>query len=141
MYAVSYIGPDTDGFVATFTISQAGEISDAIIDSREFNLTDIGKPFILHVSTTCFLICFYYPEYNASIITFRISNAGAISITNIDSFSLSLDFVAEHRVCYVSGDVYLISHPDSSNAGVLLTVGIETLLPGLPRHELIMGIG
>ena len=50
VYAIAYEGPGDDGFLKTITIADDGQITDAIIDTFEFDTTNGETPKIIPVS-------------------------------------------------------------------------------------------
>ncbi len=89
VYAIAYTGPGGDGWLCTITIDSAGNISDAIIDSFEFDESRCGQAKIIHMSGAIYAI-FYtnttFPTYNGRVVTVEISTSGVITQAIIDGY-------------------------------------------------------
>jgi len=101
IYAVSYIGPDSDGWLKTFAIDSEGNIG-SVIDSLEFApATTIYQSEIRHVSGDIYAIAYADDDANEGrIVTVEIDSAGYITDILVDgpnAFSAAiqndLDFI------------------------------------------------
>ena len=48
IYAVAFTGESSDGWIATFSVNAAGDISNSIIDSKEFDGVYAPTPCMFH---------------------------------------------------------------------------------------------
>jgi len=57
-FAICYQGPDTDGFLCTFSINNDGTINDATLETYEFDPAQCSYPAMLHVSGNIYAIAY-----------------------------------------------------------------------------------
>jgi len=86
VYAMTYGGPNEDGFVKTVEIATNGQITDAVIDTLEFD-TDRGlEPNMLHISGSVYAIAYRGTSGSDGFVkTIEIATNGQITDTVIDS--------------------------------------------------------
>jgi len=108
IFAVTYRGANDDGFVKTAQIDANGEISDAALDTLEYDAANGYEPRIIKVSGNVFAIAYRSSGSNGSISTIEINStttyaiqsvAGGTTITALvrvaDTNSTVLDWVIE----------------------------------------------
>jgi len=141
IYAIAYAGASGNGTLKTFSVTDAGDIGAAIIDSFVYLSGSYGTAVIIHVSGDVYAICYYGVYQNGWLQTISISDAGDIAAAAIDTFQFSTSYNITYSFLHVSGDVYAVAYPDGDADGQLKTIGIGTVVPAGTQHELLMGIG
>jgi len=98
----------------------------APIDTLEFELTNITKPDMVHVSGDVFAIAYENESGNGALVTVDITAAGEIGAAVIDS--LEFDAVDGHeiKIIHVLGDIFAITYRGVDSDGFLVTVEIST---------------
>lgn len=98
----------------------------AAVDTLEFELTDILRPDMVHVSGDIFAVAYENASGNGAVITIDITEAGAIGAAVIDS--LEFDAVDGHevKIIHVLGDIFAITYRGPGADGFLVTVEIST---------------
>lgn len=95
-------------------------------DTLEYELTDITKPDMVHVSGDIYAVAYENASGNGAVITIDITATGAIGAAVIDS--LEFDAVDGHevKIVHVLGDIYAIAYRGVGADGFLVTVEITT---------------
>ena len=129
VYAITYRGPDNDGFIKTVEIENDGQITDGMIDYLEFDTIYGGDSDIIYVSGTIYAIAHTGDDSNGCITTVRIENNGSIADSIIDTFEFDIADVGvseEFNVIHINGDVYAIAYRNPDSDGYLKTIGITS---------------
>jgi hypothetical protein len=126
VYAIVYTGSGSDGFIATMTISAAGDISYSVIGSYEFAPSDGEEPQIIHVVDNIFAIVYHGPQDDGYLITLPIESNGTIPGTITDTFEYDTSNGIFPDIIDVSDGVIAIAYCGPSSRGVLVTIGITT---------------
>ncbi len=125
VYAIAYRGPDNDGFLKTVTISDAGDITDTVIDTLEFE-TDYGEETkLIHIAGNVYAIAYRGPDYDGFLKTVTISDAGDITDTVIDTLEFETDYGRYLDFIHIAGNVYAIAYRGPDDDGFLKTVTIS----------------
>jgi len=98
----------------------------AAVDTLEYELTDITRPDMVHVSGDIFAIAYENASGNGAVVTIDITAAGQIGAAVIDS--LEFDAVDGHgvKIIHVLGDIFAIAYRGVDSDGFLVTVEIST---------------
>lgn len=98
----------------------------AAVDTFEFELTNIERPDIVHVSGDVFAIAFEDASGDGVVVTVDIDAAGEIGAAVIDT--LKFDAVDGHeiKIIHVLGDIFAIAYRGVDSDGFLVTVEIST---------------
>jgi len=124
VYAISYEGPDGDGWLKTVSISDDG-VTISVIDSFEFDETYGIYPTIIHVLGDVYAIAYSGPSDDGWLKTVGIQSDGTITGT-IDSFEFDAVFGLYPDITHVTGDIYAIPYDGPDYDGWLKTVGIQS---------------
>lgn len=124
VYAITYRGPDNDGFIKTVSIAASGDIGDTIIDTLEYDTTSGHEPDIVYISGNIYAIIYRGSGNDGFVKTISIAASGDIANTVVDSLEFNGIYVYEPSVIPVSSDVYVLAYRGSSNAGYLKTLSI-----------------
>lgn len=130
-YAVAYTGPGSDGWLATFSITTTGSISNSVINTYEFDGLDGLDADVVHVSGTVYAIAYRGTNNDGFLRTVNISPTGIIG-GNIDLLEYDTSYAAYPDIKYVSGDYFLIANQYTANGPVglvLLTIATNGDLP------------
>lgn len=103
-YAIAYVGPDSDGFLKTYTITADGIIIGPL-DTAEFDAVKASDPMVVSVSGTVYAIL-YAGDSQGKLQTRTIAADGTIGslIDNLD-FGVS---ISHPNILHISGNFYLL---------------------------------
>lgn len=143
LFAVSYPGPGGDGFLKTVTVSDAGIISVAGMDTMEFDEADCDGSAMAAVSANVYAICYLTTYSYCWLKTVTINDDGSIDDTKIDEQQITAAATRTPKIVFLSGDIYAIAHRDDYIKGFVSAVDIETPEPPPPgaQHLMMMGVG
>ena len=125
VFAIAYSGADSDGFVTTLSISDAGAIGDPVLDSFEFDIANIMDPNIIHVSGDVFAIAYSSAASHGIVRTISISAAGEIGGSVLDSFEFNAVVAFNPRILHVGGIYYAIAYGGNPHPGMITTITIS----------------
>ena len=126
VYAIAYRDSGENGEVRTVEITAAGQITDAAIDSLEFDTSRGYQPSIVHVSGGIYAIAYTGDGDDGFLKTVEIATDGQITDTVIDSLEFDTLNSWEPMIIHVSGDIYAIAYGGDGWNGFLKTVEIAT---------------
>jgi len=126
VYAVAYSGPGDDGFLKTVEISTNGNITDTVIDTLEFDISQGLDPNIIHVSGNVYAIAYKGKLDDGFLKTVEIATDGQITDTVIDTLEFDTVLATAPNIIPVSGNVYAIAYWGNAGDGFLRTVEIAT---------------
>jgi len=141
IYAIAFKGPDADGFLVTISISGAGNIGAAVIDSHEFAPTDGYYPEIIHISGDIYAIAYKGEAADGWIQTLTISTVGTIGGTPIDSFEFDSGGGNFCSLIHIADDIYAMTYESPGSIGKVITLDILTKPLGFVKHLPFMGVG
>ena len=124
-YAIAYRGPSNHGFLKTVEIDGIGLITDAIIDSLEFETSYCFEPDIIHTSGDLYAISYRGPGDDGFVKTVGIVSNGDILDTPIDYFEYDTAYGHESDIINVSNNVYAIVNSHQYLGGYLTTIEID----------------
>jgi hypothetical protein len=140
VYAIVYRGPGSDGFISTMTISAAGEISNSVIDSFEFDSSKGLEPQIIHVVGETYAIAYRGPQNDGYLITLPIESSGNIPGTIIDTFEYDSSNGYYPDIVMVSDGILAIAYCIQTSRGSLVTIGIS-LTSGANAYQIVASTG
>ncbi len=115
IYPIVYDGPGGTGWLVTVEIDSAGNITDPILDSLEFDAGDGGKPELLPIASDMVVVTHGgNVATGGHIRTIGIAASGAIDAAETDSVVLGTEYNHPMNFMHVSGDVYARMHVDAS---------------------------
>ena len=126
VYAIAYEGDGSDGFLKTFTISDAGAITSTPIDTLEFDTVQGMSPDLVHISGNVFAIAYEGDNSDGYLKTIEIATNGQITDTVIDTLEFDTVQGMNPDIILISGDVYAIAYAGDTDDGWLVTVEIAT---------------
>jgi hypothetical protein len=103
----------------------AGQITDSVIDSLEYDASNGYEPSIIQVSGNIFAIAYRGSGSNGFIKTVSIDTSGNINDSVIDSLEYDASNGYEPSIIHVSGDIYAIAYRGSGSNGFIRTVSID----------------
>lgn len=117
IFAITYGGPDSGGWVVTIEISTAGAITDPIVDSHEFDTSQGTLTSMVHISGTTYAIAYTGPGDDGWLKTLTIGNDGSISADpELDSLEFDKTLCYYPYITHISGDIYAILYSGYINA-------------------------
>ena len=126
VYAIAYAEDGDDGRLITVTIANDGQITEAIIDSVEFDNAKGKTPNIIPISGNVYAIAYAGDLDDGFLITVTIATDGQITDTVIDTLEFDTSQGKTPNIIPISGDVYAIAYAGNADAGSLKTVTIAT---------------
>lgn len=126
IYAIAYQGAGDDGFLATVEISAGGMITDAVIDTLEFDTGQGTSPNIINVSEDIYAIAYRGAGNDGYLITVGVATDGTITDTVIDTLEFDTDKGVNPAIINVNGNIYAIAYQGDGDDGFLKTVEIAT---------------
>lgn len=125
VYAVSYTGPSTDGFVRTFTVDSAGQIENAYIDSLEFDTNTGLNTDIIHISGTTYAVAYTGSGNDGFVRTLDIQANGQIGNFYIDSLEFDTSNGLEPDIEHVASNIYAVAYRGVNDDGFVRTMQID----------------
>lgn len=127
MYAVTYTGDGSDGFIATLAIATDGTIAVAITNSLEFETVNCHFPKILNISGDVYVISYIDFSFSRGTAkTLSITSVGAISAV-IDTLlwrTAATDAPSFTRVG--TSDIYIAAIQSTDSNGFAITFNIDS---------------
>jgi len=125
IYAIAYQRYSA-GFLKTVEISSAGAITDAVIDTLNFDTIRGISPDIIHISGDIYAVAYMGNKDDGYLKTVEISSAGAITDTVVDTLEFDTTKGAAPDLIHVSGDIYAVAYQGDKDDGYLKTVEISS---------------
>jgi len=126
-YAIVYSGQFDDGFLTTVTISAAGDITDPVIETVEFMLTDCVNPDIINISLNMFAIAYHGADDDGFVSTITISNEGDIAAAVTDTFEFETGSCYQPEIIHITDDVFAVAYQGPTPNGIISTFTISAL--------------
>jgi hypothetical protein len=126
VYAIAFRGPSSDGFIKTVTIDSSGNISNAIVDSLEYDTSDGYEPSLLQLSSSVYAVAYRGASSDGFVKTFTIDSSGNISNSVVDNLEFDTADGTKPSLVYVTGSVYAIAYTSVNNDGFVVTVTIDS---------------
>lgn len=126
IYAISYQGPGSDGWMMTVNISDAGDITNSAIDTLEFDPGLCNYPEIIHVSGDYFAIAYQGIGSDGFVKTVRIQSNGQIDNSTVDSLEFDTGRGVTPKIISIASDIYAIVYSGPGSDGWVCTVDIST---------------
>ena len=130
-YALAYTGPDTDGFIKTFTISANGS-SISQVQSLEHEASFGNNNSLVQVDANTYALAYAGPGLNGDgfIATFTISADGT-TLTEVESLEHDTGKAHGNSLIQVDADTYVVAYSGGGDDGFIKTFSISNT-GGLP---------
>ncbi len=125
VYVVGYRGGNTDGFLTTFTIDAAGNIS-AAIDTYEHNTSQGLDHQVVRIADGYVAVFYRGPGNDGFVETYQINGAGTIITPAIDSLEYDTASGIRPYVLNVGTDMYAVFYRGSGGDGFVGTLDIQS---------------
>jgi len=125
VYVVAYCGPDSDGFIKTYSIDEAGDISATAIDTWEYDTNRAINASIIHISGTVFAIAYNDSVGDGALFTFAIAADGTITKARIATGIFDAGTGDWPHIIHVSGIIYAIAYMGPAARPYVRTVSIS----------------
>ena len=126
IFAVAYRGSGSDGFLKTVQISAAGDITNSVVDTLEFDTANGGTPDIVQISQTIYAIAYRGSGNDGFVRTVEIASDGQITDAVVDSLEFDTAACYEPSIILVAGEYYAIAYRGPGNDGFVRTVQIAS---------------
>jgi hypothetical protein len=126
IFAVVYRGNGNDGFIKTVSIAADGDITNSVIDTREFADNNCYELRIIHVAEDVYAVVYRGQSNDGFLKTVSIAADGDIDDALIDSLEFETSNCYEPNIINVSGGIFAIVYRGSGNDGFVKTVEISS---------------
>ena len=109
---------------ANATGGTAGEITDTVIDTLEFDTANGYEPSMINVSGDVYAVVYRGPASDGFLKTISIDGEGEIGDATIDTLEFDTSNGYEPSIINVSGDTYAIAYRGTNAVGYIKTVTI-----------------
>jgi len=124
-YAISYSGSGTDGFVVTVGIDSLGNVSNAVVDSLEFDINQGLSSEIINVSGTVYAIAYEGVGSDGFLTTVNIDAGGNIGAAVIDTLEFDIVQALFVDIINIAPNTFAIVYEGSGNDGYVVTVNMD----------------
>lgn len=129
-FAISYKGPDGDGFVKTVPIYAVGTIG-AVVGTLEFDEADGETPSLIKVARGVFAVAYEGVDGDGFIKTFTISSAGVISsVVGTLEFDTTWARFPSLLLLPSAPGLVAVAYSDTDTDGIIKTALIEVVATG-----------
>lgn len=125
IYGIAHRGDNDYGIIETVEILKNGSISDAALDTLEFETSKCFEPSIVQVSSKIFAIAYRGPDNDGFLKTVEIKNNGSISNNVIDTYEFDSSNGYEPNIINICGNIYAIIYRGSGDDGIIKLIVIE----------------
>ncbi|MDD5189556.1 MAG: hypothetical protein PHE50_00755 [Dehalococcoidales bacterium] len=125
VYAIAYMGPGSDGWLATINIAANGIITHSLVSSFEFDTGNGREPHIINISGTVYAITYRGVTNHGFLRTVNIAANGAITQSVISSYEFDTAACYKPDIIRISGNVYGIAYTGNADDGYLKTVTVD----------------
>jgi len=125
IYAIVYTDADGDGILITVEIDAAGNITNTVVDTLEFDTADANDVSICWLLGDIFAIAYRGAGHAGTIVTVEITQAGAIGATVIDSYVFNATVSYENFLFKIADGILAVVCRGASNEGIMTTIGID----------------
>lgn len=126
IYAIAYRGPGSDGFVTTVEIASNGQITDALIDTMEFETSRCYDPSIIQVASDMYAVAYRGPDDDGFAVTVEIASDGQITDSIEDLLEFDAVYCVTPDLVFVQGNVYAVVYRGPDNDGFTATMRIQS---------------
>ncbi|MEJ2038633.1 MAG: prepilin-type N-terminal cleavage/methylation domain-containing protein [Desulfosarcinaceae bacterium] len=126
IFAISYTGPDNDGFIQTVQIDSSGQISNTIFDTLEFDTAQAYEADWIHIAGDTYAIAYAGAGAvsDGFLCTVTIDSSGQISNSVIDRIEFDTGLCYDPDIIRISGGIYAIAYRGPGDDGFIKTVQI-----------------
>jgi hypothetical protein len=125
IYAIAHRGSGSDGFIKTVSITENGNIGNAVIDNLEYDTSSGREPCLVQVAGDIYAIAYRGPRNDGLLKTVSIAENGDIGNWVIDTLEYDNSDGYEPCIIHVSGSIFAIAYRGSNSRGYLKTVTID----------------
>lgn len=122
VYAVAYQGPASNLYVTTFSITDAGEISNAVLATIALSPSWGVLPHIVKVANNVFAIAYQGTNYHLTVETVSISDDG-LTLASIEELIIVPADCRAPKIMRVTGNVFAVSYVQTS----VTTIRVSTI--------------
>jgi hypothetical protein len=126
------LGETINGLTTSITVTanvtgggSAGDITDTIIDTLEFDKANGYEPCLINVSDDIYAIAYRGTSSDGFLKTISMNADGDIDNSVIDTLEFDTSSGYDPSIINVSGNVYAITYRGAGNDGFLKTVSID----------------
>jgi hypothetical protein len=126
IYAIAHRGSGSDGFIKTVSVTENGNIGNAVIDNLEYDTSSGRESCLVHVAGDIYAIAYRGPKNDGLLKTVSITEDGDIGNWVIDTLEYDNSDGYEPCIIHVSGSIFVIAYRGSNSRGYLKTVAIDS---------------
>lgn len=124
-FVIAYTGNGNDGYVVTVNIDGDGLISDAVVDSLEFDTSNGQYPRVFHVSGDYYFVAYSGVGNDGFMVSFTIDSSGNIGSSVIDSLEFDIDYCVYPSIVQLSPNYYGITYTGTDTDGFVITASVS----------------
>lgn len=125
VFAITYSGPDTYGWLRTIGISDAGIINATPLDTYIFEGVLCDCPAVITITEGIIAIAYQGQNYDGWLKTLAIDDTGAITTPSLDLLEFDASYTIFPSIAHVGENIYAIAYKGPDGDGWLKTVSIE----------------
>jgi hypothetical protein len=131
-YVICYTVSDADGWLETYTISTSGAITNAVIDTQEFDTADGRFPRMCLVDSDTIAIVYGGVDTGAGVAfdgwlcTYNITSGGTITNTPADTFEFDSAQGTQPDILKYTSTTYVIAYEGTDADGFVIGVTINS---------------
>lgn len=122
IFAVAYEGPDSDGWLKTIGITDAGYITETRLDEKEFDAGNCREQSAVKVTDEVIAIAYRDTNDDGKLVTLGISGTGAISSKASAIFDAATAY--KTHIIHIAGEIYAIAYQDFVGDGWVKTIQV-----------------
>lgn len=124
--AIGYRASNDQGKLAIVEISEAGLITDSVIDTYIFETGTAMEPFTYSIGQGYIGVAYQNAANHGILKTFLVDENGHLNSTTIDTLDYAPDGSNDQYVFHVAGDVWAVCHHAAADTGRVTSFGLET---------------
>lgn len=125
IYAISYEGAGNDGTITTVEIDAAGDITNAIVDSWEFETSGAYEMKLYPFDGTTYALVYEDATNNGILALLTIEDNGTLPAAFIDSEEFDATQGIDPMAYILSNSMIAIVYSGTGNDGYVTTIGVS----------------
>lgn len=138
--AIGYRALNDQGKLAIVEISEAGLITDSVIDTYVFETGVAVNGFTYSIGQGYIGVAYRNAANHGILKTFLVDETGSLNNTTIDTLDFAPGGANWPYVFHVTGDVWAVCHDAAETAGRVTSFGLETPPPPGGPRDLMRGM-
>jgi hypothetical protein len=124
VFAISYRGANSDGFLKTVNIDKSGQVANSVIDTLEYDNTNGHEPDIESISGEYYVIAYRGASGDGFMKSVQITAQGQIANSVIDTLEFDTQNCYEPDVLAIGNNYFVVAYRGQSSDGYLKSINI-----------------